>query len=50
MEKNSKKHLDYNKYLDEIIKADIYEEIEYVHYANNEHYIIVDVARIQEWF
>ena len=48
MEKNSKEHLDYNKYLDEIIKADIYEEIEYVHYANNEHYIIVDVARIQE--
>ena len=48
MEKNSKKHLDYNKYLDEIIKADIYEEIEYVHYANNKHYIIVDVARIQE--
>ena len=29
-------------------EEDIYEEIEYVHYANNEHYIIVDVARIQE--
>ena len=36
------------KDLDEIIKEDMYEEIEYVHYANNEHYIIVDVARIQE--
>ena len=36
MKKNNKKHLDYNKYLDEIIKADIYEEIKYIHYANIE--------------
>lgn len=48
MVKNNRKHIDYNKYLDEIIKEDMYEEIEYIHYANNKHYVIVGTARIQE--